>query len=35
VRNFLNSKGYDVTSAEVDNAIEAAVLRLHRELEAA
>lgn len=35
VRNFLNSKGYDVTSKEVDNAIEAAVLKLHRELEVA
>lgn len=35
VRNFLNAKGYDVASAEVDNAIEAAVLRLHRELEGA
>lgn len=35
VRNFLNAKGYDVTSAEVDSAIEAAVLRLHRQLEAA
>ncbi len=35
VRNFLNAKGYDVASAEVDNAIEAAVLKLHRELEGA
>jgi hypothetical protein len=35
VRSFLNAKGYDVTSAEVDNAIEAAVLKLHRELEGA
>ena len=33
VRNFLNAKGYDVASAEVDTAIEAAVLKLHRELE--
>lgn len=33
VRNFLSAKGYDVSSAEVDNAIEAAVLKLHRELE--
>lgn len=32
---FLASKGYDVSSAEVDNAIEAAVLKLHQELEAA
>lgn len=32
---FLASKGYDVASAEVDNAIEAAVLKLHQELEAA
>lgn len=35
VRNYLNSKGYDVNDKDVDNAIEAAVLRLHRELEAA
>lgn len=35
VLNFLQEKGYDVTSAEVDNAIEAAVLKLHQELEAA
>lgn len=34
VRDFLREKGYDVTSAEVDNAIEAAVLKLHQELEA-
>lgn len=34
VRNFLNAKGYDVTSKEVDSAIEAAVLKLHRDLEA-
>lgn len=34
VRHYLNSKGYDVTDKDVDNAIEAAVLRLHRELEA-
>lgn len=32
VRNFLNSKGFDVNSKEVDAAIEAAVLRLHQEL---
>lgn len=32
VRNFLNLKGYDVTDNEIDNAIEAAVLKLHREL---
>lgn len=35
VLDFLREKGYDVTSAEVDNAIEAAVLKLHQELEAA
>lgn len=35
VRQFLLSKGYDISSQEVDNAIEAAVLKLHRELEAA
>lgn len=35
VRAFLASKGYDVNDHEVDNAIEAAVLKLHRELEAA
>ena len=35
VRAFLASKGYDVKEHEVDNAIEAAVLKLHRELEAA
>lgn len=35
VRNFLNAKGYDVTDKEIDNAIEAAVLKLHQELEAA
>lgn len=35
VLNFLREKGYDVASAEVDNAIEAAVLKLHQELEAA
>ena len=35
VRDFLASKGYDVKDDEVDNAIEAAVLRLHHELEAA
>ena len=33
--NFLAGKGYDVHSAEVDSAIEAAVLKLHRQLEAA
>lgn len=33
VRGFLRSKGYDVDLEEVDQAIEAAVLRLHRELE--
>lgn len=35
VLDFLASKGYDISSAEVDNAIEAAVLKLHRELEGA
>lgn len=35
VRAFLASKGYSVDDAEIDSAIEAAVLRLHRELEAA
>ena len=30
--NFLLDKGYDVDTDEIDNAIEAAVLRLHREL---
>ena len=35
VRNYLNTKGYDVSDKDVDNAIEAAVLKLHRELEAA
>ncbi len=35
VRAFLASKGYDVNDHQVDNAIEAAVLKLHRELEAA
>lgn len=34
VRNYLNAKGYDVNDRDVDNAIEAAVLKLHRELEA-
>lgn len=34
VRNYLNTKGYDVSDKDVDNAIEAAVLKLHRELEA-
>lgn len=35
VKDFLESKGYNVSSAEVDNAIEAAVLKLHQDLEAA
>ena len=35
VLEFLDSKGYDISSKDIDNAIEAAVLRLHRELEAA
>lgn len=34
VLEFLASKGYDVNSFDVDNAIEAAVLKLHQELEA-
>lgn len=33
VRNFLNGKGYDVNDKDVDAAIEAAVLKLHREME--
>lgn len=33
VLDFLNSKGYDISSKEVENAIEAAVLKLHKELE--
>lgn len=32
VQQFLISKGYDVSSKEIDNAIEAAVLKLHKEL---
>lgn len=32
---FLREKGFTFTESEIDNAIEAAVLRLHRELEAA
>ncbi len=35
VLDFLREKGYDVTSTEVDNAIESAVLKLHQELEEA
>lgn len=35
VLNFLREKGYDVTSSEVENAIEAAVLKLHQDMEAA
>ena len=35
VRNYLSAKGYDVSDKDVDNAIEAAVLKLHQELEAA
>lgn len=34
VLKFLAEKGYDVSSAEVENAIEAAVLKLHQGLEA-
>lgn len=33
VKAFLASKGYDVDGEEIDNAIEAAVLRLHQALE--
>lgn len=32
VQQFLLSKGYDISSKEVDNAIEAAVLKLHQKL---
>ena len=35
VLDFLAQKGYDVRSEEIENAIEAAVLKLHQELEAA
>lgn len=35
VLNFLTGKGYTMEGPELDAAIEAAVLRLHRELEAA
>ena len=35
VMNFLRKKGYNVLSDEVDSAIEAAVLKLHQELEGA
>lgn len=34
VLDFLAEKGYYLEDKEVDNAIEAAVLRLHRQLEA-
>lgn len=34
VLKFLSEKGYDISSADVENAIEAAVLNLHRQLEA-
>lgn len=34
VLDFLAQKGYDVSSEEIENAIEAAVLKLHQELEA-
>ena len=33
VLNFLSEKGYTIEGPELDAAIEAAVLRLHRELE--
>lgn len=33
VKEFLAVKGYDVDSAEIDSAIEAAVLKLHQALE--
>lgn len=35
VVDFLKENGFDVDSAEVDAAIEAAVLSIHKELEAA
>ena len=35
VLDFLAQKGYDVSSEEIENAIEAAVLKLHQGLEAA
>lgn len=35
VVDFLRGKGYDVSSPKMDAAIEAAVLKLHRELEGA
>ena len=34
VLNFLRDKGYDIDEGEIDNAIEAAVLRLHKEITA-
>ncbi|NBI08572.1 holin [Colidextribacter sp. OB.20] len=33
VLDFLAQKGYDVESEEIENAIEAAVLKLHQEME--
>lgn len=33
VLEFLESKGFSVNNAEIDNAIEAAVLKLHKEME--
>lgn len=33
VVNFLRDKGYDIDDVAVDGAIEAAVLKLHKELE--
>ncbi len=35
VLDFLAQKGYDVENEEIENAIEAAVLKLHQGLEAA
>ena len=32
VREFLKKKGFDVDTDDVDNAIEAAVLKLHKEM---
>lgn len=32
VRKFLADKGYNINTKEIDSAIEAAVLRLHKEL---
>lgn len=34
VLQFLSSKGYDISSKDIENAIEAEVLKLHQQLEA-